>query len=624
MNPDLLEHYKRELLHIREMGGEYAQEYPKIAGRLGLETLECSDPYVERLLEGFAFLAARVKLRIDNSYSQLARHLLEMVYPGYLSPIPSMLIAQFKPSLQEGSLAQGFSIERGTRMRSQITPDTQTECDFRTAHDITLWPIELTSLRYLNTRAALEAAGIKPAGDVRSALCLTLTSFNDIPFSDLPIDELSLYICGSDNVGARLYEQLFKHTQSIEVVANGKQVKTLRKAPQCVRQGFADDEALLPVNGKTFQGYRLVEEYFAFPERFQFLKIQHLKSCLSYCNTNAIELVFLFDYCDSGFVESLSVDNIRLNCVPAINLFRKSTDRIHLSKEQHQYHVVPDRTRPMDYEIYSIDAVEGLGSGTSDTQTFYPYYSVSEKRRTTHRFFGISREPRLLSSRQKQRGPRASYIGTEVFVSLVDSNEAPFSSDLRQLSLKAHCTNRDLPLQMPVGRTSTDFSLDIGAPVSSIHCIAGPTIPRASRAQGRDAWQLVSQLSLNYLSIGSEQDGDSEHAAAMLRQMLELHIDVRRDSDRRQIEGILSVSSKPVVRQRRYRNHVEIAHGQEVTIKVDESAFEGTGAYLLGSVLERYFARYATVNSFTETVLSSIQRDEIERWPVRLGTRQAL
>ncbi|MFK7997913.1 MAG: type VI secretion system baseplate subunit TssF [Granulosicoccus sp.] len=624
MNPKLLEHYKKELLHIREMGGEFAREYPKIAGRLGLETLECSDPYVERLLEGFAFLAARVKLKIDTSYSKLARHLLEMVYPDYLAPTPSMVIAQFNPSLQEGSLDQGFTIDRGTRLRSQVPPDTQTECDFRTAHSITMWPIEVSSMRYLNSKAALEVAGITVPNDVRSALAITLTASNEVSFSELAIDELSFHICGSDNAGVRLYEQLFRHTRGIEVVANGKAIKSIRHVPELVRQGFEDDEALLPVNSRTFQGYRLMQEYFAFPARFQFMKVNHLQSRLKKCECSEVELVFLFDQCDSDIVQNYSVDNIRLNCVPAINLFPKSTDRIHLSKQQHEYHVVPDRTRPLDYEIYSIEAVEGIGGSVSDTQQFYPYYSVNEQRRNAHRFFGINREPRELSSRQKRRGSRASYLGSEVFVSLVDSKEAPYRSDLRQLALKAHCTNRDLPLQMPVGRTSTDFNLDIGAPVASIKCIAGPTIPRASRAGGRDAWQLISNLSLNYLSIGSVDEQEGEQAAAMLRQTLELYIDERRDTDKRQLEGIVSVTSKPVVRQRRYRSHVEIAHGIEVDVKVDESAFEGTGAYLLGSVLERYFARYASVNSFSETVLSSVQRSEIERWPVQLGTRQSL
>jgi len=177
---------------------------------------------------------------------------------------------------------------------------------------------------------------------------------------------------------------------------------------------------------------------------------------------------------------------------------------------------------------------------------------------------------------------------------------------------------------MPIGRGDTDFNLDIGAPVDSIRCVAGPTVPTPGRAHFRDAWRLVSNLNLNYLSIGGGDADEGGAAAAMLRQMLELHVDENSGSDRRQLEGIMSVSTSPAVRQRHYRGHVEIAHGLEVRIRLDESAFQGTGVYLLGAVLERFFARYASINSFTETVLETLQRNEVERWPIQLGQRQIL
>lgn len=624
MNPDLLEHYKQELLHVREMGGEFAREYPKIAGRLGLESLECSDPYVERLLEGFAFLAARVKLKIDTSYSKLAQHLLEMVYPDYLAPTPSMVIAEVTPSYREGSLNQGFTIERGTRLRSQMTPDIQTECDFRTAHDVTLYPIVVSSLRYLGSRAAIEVAGVKPAADVRSAMAIKLEVATDLHFSELDINELSFHISGADSTGLRLYEQLFRHTVGVDVVTSEGAIRSLHKKPELLQQGFTDDEALLPANTRSFQGYRLIQEYFACPERFQFMKVSGIKSRLSQCNTKEIELIFLFDQCDIDIDRGYSVENLRLNCVPAINLFPRSADRIHLSKKQHEYHVIPDRTRPLDYEIYSVSGVEGISSSTSTNQFFSPYYSVNERRHKSNSFYGIRREPRLRSSQQKIRSTRNDYLGSEVFISLVDANEAPLSSELRQLSLSLNCTNRDLPLQMPVGRGSTDFTLDIGAPVESIRCLFKPTVPKPSKSGRRDAWQLVSNLSLNYLSIGDVADSNGERSAATLRQMLELYADEKDSVNMRQLESIVNVTSKPIVRQRRFRSHVEIARGIQINVKVDESALEGTGAYLLGSVLDRYFSRYASVNSFTETVLSSVQRNEIARWPVTLGARQSL
>jgi len=470
MNPQLFELYKRELLHAREMGAEFADQFPKVAGRLGLESIECSDPYVERLLEGFAFMAARVQLKIETSHSQLARQLLEMVYPTYLSPTPSMVIAQFNPSLSEGSLAQGFKIDRHTRMRSQIAPDEQTECDFRTSHELTLWPLQISGMQYLGSPAALESAGVRTPKSVRSAMSLQMSSIGGYQFSELPLDTLSLYLSGADSLGSVLYEHIFRHTESIAVVCDGKQIQSPRAEIVIQQQGFDDGEALLPVTRRGFQGYRLVQEYFAFPERFLFVKLQGLQSRLQRCHSQNVELVFCFGNRNENLFDSVSTENFKLNCVPAINLFPKTTDRIHLDRNRHRYHVVPERTRPMDYEVYSIDKVTGFANSQADKQTFYPYFSGTEKQMAEKRFYGIEREPRLLSSKQKRRGPRASYVGSEVFISLVDEHEAPYRTDLKQLSISSYCTNRDLPVQMPVGKKDTDFNLDVGAPVDSIRC----------------------------------------------------------------------------------------------------------------------------------------------------------
>ena len=624
MNPQLFELYKRELQHAREMGGEFAAEFPKIAGRLGLETLECSDPYVERLLEGFAFLAARVQLKIETSHGQLARQLLEMVYPTYLSPTPSMVVTEIFPSLSEGSLAEGFTLDRGTRLRSQISPDEQTECDFRTSHDLTLWPIQIESMKRLGSAAAIDSAGVRCGKDIRSGMSLTLKTLGGHQFSDLPMDSLSLFLSGPDSLGTLIYEQLLGHTVSVSIVSEGVEVRSPRAPVTLQRQGFADNEALLPVSKRGFQGYRLIQEYFAFPERFLFAKLSGLLSRFSRCKSDTIDLVFCFDNKDDRMFDSASVANFRLNCVPAINLFPKSADRIHLSKNQHRYHVIPDRTRPMDYEVYSVSEVSAFGGSQSQKEEFYPFFSSSEKQRSASRFFGLERDPRLLSSKQKQRGPRASYVGSEIFISLVDQQEAPYTSDLKQLAIDTYCTNRDLPLQMPVGKRDTDFNLDVGAPVDSIRCLHGPTVPKPSRAHFRDAWRLVSNLNLNYLSLDSGNSDEGEGAAAMLVQMLEMYCDSKRGADNRQLEGILAVRTEAVVRQVKHKSHIEVARGIQVTVLIDEAAFEGSGAFVLGSVLEQFFARHATVNSFTETVLESVQRNEIQRWPVSIGKRSTL
>nr|WP_199039223.1 type VI secretion system baseplate subunit TssF [Dyella sp. ASV24] len=627
MDPRLLRYYNRELQHVREMGGEFAREYPKIAGRLGLEGFECADPYVERLLEGFAFLAARVQLKLDAQYPVFTQHLLEMIYPHYLAPVPSMAVVQLHPDLKEGGLVAGHTVPRHTALRSLTARDERTACEYRTAHDVTLWPLSIVDAKYLETPAAIAAAGIElPAGkSVRAGLRLKLTVPAGMQVNMLSMDALPVFIAGSDEQPKRLYEQLLGNAVACIVRGQGADGLISRKLDAaCIRpRGFDDEDALIPYDGRSFSGYRLLQEYFACPERFLFAEFTGLRPLLTRMQGSEFELVVLFDRSVSSLHNAVDANNFRLFCTPAINLFPRRADRIHLQQGKTEYHILADRTRPMDFEIHSVGQVEGFGDQQEPEQRFEAFYGGDE--RTWHQrqaaFYTIRREPRLLSARQKLQGPRSSYIGSEMFISLVDANDAPYSSRLRQLGMQLLCTNRDLPLHMPIGKSRTDFTMESGAPVESVRCVAGPTKPRAPRATGETAWRLLSHLQLNYVSLLDEGAGKG---AAALREMLLLYCDEFDSAALRQIDGIKSVGSRPIVRRIPVPGPIAFGRGLEITLTCDDGAFEGTGAYLLGAVMQRFFARYASVNAFTETVLRTLERNEVARWPAMLGTRQIL
>jgi len=645
MDPRLLHHYHRELQHVRETGGEFAREFPKIAGRLALESLDCADPYVERLLEGFAFVAARTQLKLETSRGALARHLLETLHPAALAPLPSMLIAEVEPSLDEGSLAQGFTLERGTRLRGPRVGG-QSDCVFLTASALTLWPLGIVAVTPLATAAAIEARGVRVAPDIRSGLAVELETSGGHAFSELPLDELVLHFHGADSVGAVLYEQVFAHCREVSVVAEERELRSARGPVRLERQGFDDAEALLPVGDRQFQGERLLQEYFALPARFRFARLAGLSAPLAGCTGERVTLVLQFDAALGELVDTCSAANLRLNCVPAINLFPRTADRIRLDAGALHCHVVPDRTRPIDHEVHSVNAVTGYGTTPADHRAFAPLFGVpdaagADLAARAPAYYTVEREQRLPSSKRRREGGRSSYIGSEVFISIVDGGNAPYEASLRQLGVELLCTNRDLPLHLPFGTGQSDFTLDIGAPVRRIGCLSGPTPPRPSRAGSDDVWRLVSALSLNHLSIdrgdrdervgGSDGSGSTaardgrrdggRDGAALLRRILELRTAGDDAAARRQLDGIVAVSTERVVRQRRHGGRIDLAHGLEITLSTDEAAFEGGGVYLLGAVLERYFARHASINSFTETVLTSLQRQEIVRWPVRLGRR---
>jgi type VI secretion system protein ImpG len=625
LNAKLLRYYERELAHLREVGGEFARDYPKVAGRLGLETYACADPYVERLLEGFSFLAARVQLKIDAQFPQFTHHLLELIYPHYLAPTPSMAVVQLHPDMGEGSLAAGFKVPRHTALHSQLGKGDQTACEFRTAHEVTLWPVELVEARYFACSTQVAGVDLSRLGAVKAALRLRLSVGAGLAFSDLALDTLRLHIRGGDGTPARVLEQLLAQVAGVLVMpmqASGDWHQLLPSS--AIRSvGYSDSEALLPIGPRSFQGYRLLQEYFALPQRFMFVDVVGLASSVSRCTAEQLELIVLFKAADPLLEQNLSAANFALYCTPAINLFPMRTERVHLDEQRSEYHVSPDRTRSMDYEIYEIEGVTGYGSGAEASQTFEPFYRANDLQgRTPPRaYYQVRRDTRVLSEQQRSRGPRSSYGGSEVFVSLVDGEQAPHRSDLRQLGIDALCSNRDLVLSMPVGSGSTDFSVQSAAPVQSVRCVAGPTVPAPSYAEGDTAWRLVSHLSLNYLSL---LDQDTEQGAVALRDMLRLYCRVDDAVAHKQIEGVRSVTAQSIVRRLPLSGPVTYGRGLQISVSVDESAFEGAGVCVLGSVLEQFFAKYVSLNSFTETRIVSASRGVIMQWPARVGRCEIL
>jgi type VI secretion system protein ImpG len=625
MDQRLFRYYEEELRHLRGMAGEFAKEFPLVAGRLGLEAFECADPYVERLLEGFAFMAARVHLRLDAEFPRFTQHLLEMVYPHYLAPTPSMAVVQLEPDSSEGALAEGFRVPRDTVLRSPLAKGEQTACEFRTAHDVTLWPVELVAAEYTTAVRDMAPGEGLLAQAARAALRLRLRATAGLKFNKLALSELPLYIRGAGELAMHLYEQLCANVIGF-VVRPGKSPAAWTEVlpKERIRQvGFDEREALLPYGPRSFHGYRLLHEYFAFPERFMFVELMGLAPVVKRCADTEIEIVVLFDRADLFLRNAVEASNFALFCTPAVNLFPKHADSIHLIDNQHEYHVVADRSAPMDFEVYDVAKVAGIGAGTTAEKEFLPFYSRTnlDVHATRHAYFTLRRDPRILSPRQRTQGTRASYVGSETFLALVDAEAAPFSTDLRQLNLMVLCTNRDLALLLSVGQGRSDFSLQTGAPVAAIRCLSGPTRPRPSRAQGQVAWRLISHLSLNYLSLIDASDGQG---ATALRDMLMLYGGDVEAPTQLQVEGLKSVASRPVTRRIPAPGPIAFGRGLEVTIAFDEAAFAGSGPFLLGAILDRFFSKYVSINAFTQTVVTTLNRGEIVRWPMRTGQRHLL
>lgn len=627
MDRTFLRHYNDELQYVREMSAEFAAEYPKIAGRLGLDPTgkeACADPFVERLLEGFAFLTARVQHKFGAEFPRFTQAMLETVYPHYLAPTPSMLVARFDPDLADGGLAAGFRLPRDLVLRSMPGKNERTACEYRTAHAVTLWPLKLTQAQYYTRDLGALSLGAAASG-VRAALRLRFEVTGGATGGALgAMAALDLYLRGTDEFPVRVYEQLVARQAGAVVrpVEQGK-VPPARPLPKpaVTRAGMEEDEAMLPTSPRTFSGYRLMQEYLAFPQRFLFVRLHGIGPALAGSASTAFDVIVLLTAADDHLEGRVDEGSFALFATPAVNLVRRRADRIALSSRDHENLVLTDRTRPLDFEVYRVEKVTGLGTTSEEQQAFHPFYLSRHQDPAHGAFFTARRVPRLLTQKERRFGKATSYAGSEVYLSIVDAASAPYRTGLKQLAVEALVTNRHLPLTMATGLERGDFTTEGGGPLKAIRCITGPTPPRPAWIEGDLLWRIVSHLSLNYFSIvGDGRDG----GPVPFREILRLYADPGDRVLQKQIDGVVGIGSRPVVRRAPGTGPVTFIRGTEMTLRLDDTAFEGIGVFLLGSVAERFLAKYASINSFTETVVVSTQRGELMRWPPQAGQRPLL
>lgn len=640
MDERLYQYYERELQHLRSTARQFAEAYPKVAGRLWLTNdPPCPDPYVERLLEGFAFMAARTQLKLDAEFPRFTQNLIGTVYPHYLAPMPSVTIVQLQHDRSEGGLAQGYPVARGASLRSEPEVgergQSSTPVEFRTCHDLRLWPLEIVEARYYTRELAL--LQLKGFTNARAALRLRVRTTAGVPLAKVAIEHLDVYIRGSDGVSRRLYEQVIGRSLGVvaRAVAPAERNKNLPPAWQhelgresIERLGFDSSQALLPYDERSCQAYRLVREYFAFPQRFMFARLKGLDACVARAGAQDTEMDLIVPLSvedvelEGGVV---SADNFLLHCTPAINLFPRRASPIFITDRSSEHRVVVDPKATLDHEVFAVTRVIGYGERPEDEREFRPFYSATdfEDDGSVGAYFATSRQPRVLSESERRGRQRSRlYQGSEVFISLVDANEAPYPEAIKQLSVEVLCTNRDLAIHVNTDeKRRSHLTLVAGGPVEAVRCVTRPTVPRPAWGEGEAAWRGISHLSMNYLSLTDTAD---HQGAAGLRDLLRLYADASDQVQSNQIKGVRSVRTSPIYRQVRTPGPVTFARGLEVRMSLEASLFEDAGVFLFGAVLEQFFARYVSVNSFTETVVETSDGKEVMRWATRVGHRPML
>ena len=654
MHREFLDLYDRELKLLYEHGKEFAEDFPGVADRLGGLLQDQGDPMIAGLLQGAAFLAARVQLKLKHEFSEFTNNLLEQLVPAYLAPTPSVLLAQVKPLYGDAALRDGFRIQRGAYLDATYRErDTQVACRFRLTADITLTPFEVTSTEYFPTLGGLQALRVPTEGRTISGLRLSLTHRGaprpedelytpeaskrpDLHFAGCRIDELKFYFGGQESDAIAFYEQFFAHCTGVYIryLDSFGDPRVIKAAPDCLHQiGFGEDEALLQNDNRIFRGYDFLREYFMFPRKFLGLRIIGLQKIFAQAPSRNIDIVFTFDELNSRLSAAAKPGMFVLNAAPAINLFELATDRIPVKSNQHEYLVVPDRSRTLDYEAHRILEVYAHHAGGGQKTPVLPLYSASTDNRlaTPDLCYTARRMMRRQTTREKRLGQVSVYSGTEMFLSLTEPAGAHDDNAVSELSVKALCSNRHLTEHLPIGQGGADFRL-VEKQDLDVQCLFGPTPPREPvvtqmRSRGGDAhtgvvaWRLVNMLSLNHLGLVERGAGKNAQA---IRETLSIFADLADVATERRIQGVKSVDSSAVVRRIRHKNGVGAARGLEIIVTLDDRAFEGAGVFLMGAVLDRFFCEYAAINHYTQTVVRSTERGEVIRWPIRYGARRPL
>lgn len=606
MSDTLLPYYNRELNAIRELAGEFARAHPKIAGRLRLTEDSVDDPHVGRLLEGAAFLAARVHQRLDDEFPELTDALLGVLYPHYLAPVPSATILQLTA---QPALKGGIAVPAGTGFDSERVRGEA--CRFRTTSATTLWPIEVEQVRLSGLPLAAPANPLAPRAQAVLRVALRCAD-PTMDFTTLAPERLRFFLRAAPNVTLPLYELLCGHTLAV-ALADG----VSDPAPVCMAAGvlrpagFAPDEALFPWPARSFAGFRLLAEYFALPEKFLFLDIERLSAKTLRGAGNRLDIFVYLDRAAPELERSVSADTLALGCVPAVNLFAHRCEPVALTHTATEYRLEPDVRRPGALEIWQLARVREVAADGShrDWAPFYRLERAAAAGGEPTGFYALARRP------------SATLPGTDLFLAPFDTAFDAASPANRVLSIDALCSNRDLPTDLPFGGGRPAFAPVEGmAALARVACLIAPTPSLRPRLRAEGFWPLVSHLGLGHLSVVG-----GAGAAATLQEVLRLY-DLRGSEETRAaIAALLAVQAVPGVARVPGARAGSFCRGLDVTLEWEADVWASGGLYLLAAVLERFLALHATVNSFVRTRCRLRGRPGlVASWPPRAGAQTLL
>ncbi len=636
------EAYNRELALLKERASEFAAEYPGLADRLGGLVEGNLDPTVAGLLEGSAFLAARVQTKMADEFQSFTHELLDQIFPDALAPTPSAMLVQANVPYEASDIAKGLHFAPGEYLDARfLDADKRVSCRFALAAPLSLWPIKLTKAKYHGAAGPIGALGQEITATTKAGLVFDLsrigpsgTAEAGISFADLEMDVLNLHLTGPMRDAVALYEQCFCDLARVSLRwldAHGDPVFSTIPLDHVEQVGFDSEERLFPHNTRLFDGFALLREYFVFPRKFLGLRIKGLRQRLRHVGTGSVQVILEFNKVSRGLASRLEAQHLALHAAPAVNLFEEMSSQVRISDKHHENVVTPNSTPITHYEVHAIKDVWAHYVGHQSKVPAHPLYALPPDGQDTRQalYYTYRRKPRRLTAQENRFGAsKYRYKGTETFISIY---APPSDETLQRLQVNTLCSNRHLPEYLPIAQSKDDFYLCEDQSVT-LACVAGPTPPRDSLAElengaahrttsGEVYWRLVSYLSLNHYGLDSR---DGVEAAAAMREMLSLFADLSENISEGHIAGLKKVETRPVARTVAHADGFHTARGLAVNLTFDEEDYEGSGAILLAAVLDRFLSEYAAINSFTQTAVHTHQRGHIKTFAPRSGSGRLL
>ncbi len=601
MFDDILPYYNSELRFMRAMAGEFAAANPKVASQLRISADTIDDPHVLRLLEGFAFLNARTRMKLDDDFPELTTALLDILYPHYLRPFPAMSIMRVTP---QPSLRGLVTLPARTEVLSE--PVDGEPVRFRTGYPVELWPIELTAASV--TGLPLDAPPNRAAARATGVLRLSLSCLGDADFGALGIDRLRFHIHAEPRVSQMLYELVVGGTISVALADSAADGDPVILGADAIRAvGFAADEVLLPLGPASDPAHALLSEYHGFADKFLFFDITGMAAKTLRDGKRTLEAFLYLDRFDAALERLVTAGDFRLFATPVVNLFEQAAEPIRLVPGRFEHRIIPDARREATTEVYSVDRLT-VADRTGREQAYSPFYGTGHDRGAEGlRYWHLTR-----------RTATAPSGGDDMFLSLTDTSGRVVADADHVASLDLTCTNRNLAAALPFGGGRPRIALTAAASmVSRAELITAPS-PTLRPQRGAGAlWRLVSHLSLGQMSIA-----EPALALALVKELLVLHEYQPSTASRILRERLKGLTTSISSARAPAGGHIAFISGIDVIAEFEDRRLSGSGAFLLGALLDRLFAAMAAINAFSRLRLTlSGDREIWQQWPARTGTR---